>query len=737
VPLVGREGLLEALCEEAAHCLGEGGPGFCTVIGEVGHGKTRLLEALAERLAALGLARVVRMRGSSPDVASPDALLRTLREVVSSEGAAPLVEGPAASGARRHSTARALADAAHRLAREQPQVLLLDDAHLADPTSLDALELATLGGARARLWVCVTGSPALRGLRPHLGERSARAAHFALPPLPPEASRALLLHLLRPVELIPEPVLARLEQLAQGVPLSLVELARALRLAGALRTLPGGGWYLAPDALLDVSLTPLFERLVTRALSLLPEAYQGLARLCAVLGNELDVARVDAALRHLGGWEEAPRVALLDPGAGLTRLERAGLLSAASPGRFSFRHPLLREALEATLPPPTRRALHAAALRSLPGDSSAERLRRAHHAAGCGAHEEASRAFLSLAEEARGAHRLVEAEQHYTRTLALLPQKEEELRMRALAGRGRVRHRLQRFRDSLDDLVAARALADARGEEGLVVDLLLEEATARDWMEDIEGSAARTSEAMERIERVDEPRLSVRCTLARGRLHVRRGEWEAAARVLTSAIEGAAAAREHEAHVVALTLLGSTLTFLDRTEEAAARFEEALARCEQVGDALHQSATCINRVLLWLKLGDVARMEDDLRRAMVLGRELGHSYLERCAAFNFAEVLYIQGRLEQALPLARRAHELAVRFFREHTGPSEALLIARICAALGDKAEAARQLRWIEAHGDHAAAGRARGARDSRGYSLESRAVAGPGGGGQRVCVGR
>jgi tetratricopeptide (TPR) repeat protein len=698
VPLVGREALLETLREEAARCQGEEVPGFCTVLGEVGHGKTRLLEALADRLAALGQVRVIRLRGTPPDAAASDALPHSLWEALRLGDAAHPVEGAPASEARRHAMARSLADRLQWLARDEPHVLLLDDAHLADPTSLDALELATLAGARARLWVCAVGSPALRGLRPHLGERSARASHYALPPLPPEASRALLLHLLRPVELIPEPVLARLEQLAQGVPLSLVELARALRIAGALRVLPGGGWYLAPDALLDVSVTPLFERLVTRALSLLPESYRVLARLCAVLGGELDVAQVDAALRHLSGWEEAPQVALLDAGAGLARLERAGLLTTAAPGRFAFRHPLLREALEATLPPPTRRFLHATALRALAGDSPSERRRRAHHAAGCGAHDEASRAFLALAEEARGAHRLVEAEQHYTRTLALLPEKEEALRVRALAGRGRVRHRLQRFRDSLDDLIAARALADARGEEALVVDLLLEEATARDWMEDVEGSAARTREALERIERVDEPRLSVRCTLARGRLHVRMGEWEPAARVLGSAIEGAAAARDHETHVVALTLLASALTFLDRAEEAATRFEEALARCEAAGDALHQAATCINRVLLWLKLGDVARLEGDLRRAMALGRELGHAHLERCSAFNFAEVLYIQGRLEEALPLARRAHELAVRFFRDHTGPSEALLIARICAALGDRAEAARQLRWIEAH---------------------------------------
>ncbi|RKH38668.1 serine/threonine-protein kinase PknK, partial [Corallococcus sicarius] len=678
-PFVGREAVLDALAADADRSLTDDVPGLCVLTGEVGHGKSRLLKALAARLEGEGRVRVVRLRAPPPDASVSDSLLDALRAVVGRPSAEP----------------RVLADALLARAREAPLVLLLDDAHLADPLSLDALERATLAGPRAPLWVCVAGRPSLLGLRPHLGERSAHASQHPLPPLPPEASRAVLVHLLRPAEHIPEPVLARLEQLAQGVPLSLVELARALRAAGALRSAPGGGWYVAPDALLDVSVTPLFERLAPRVLAGLPEVHRVLARLCAVLGTEVDVARVDAALRHLAVGPELSRAATLDAGAGLQRLARAGLLRPAGPGRFAFRHPLLREALEALLPPAPRRALHAAALRASVGDDVAERRRRARHAAACGAHQEAARDYLALAEEARAGHLSVEAEQHYTRALALLPESDTARRAQALAGRGRVRHRLQRFRESLADLAAARTLAKARKDAALEVDLLLEEATARDWMEDSEGSAACTREAMDAIEPLDAPRLSLRCGLARGRLHVRQGEWAAAARVLASTAEGAEGARDHETLVVSLALLGASLTFLDRAPEAAARFDEALARCEAAGDGLHKAAVLSNRVLLWLRQGDVARMEEDLRRAMALGRELAHAQMERWSTFNLSEVLYMQGRLDEALPLAWRAHELGVRFFREHPVPVDALLIARILAAAGDEGAAARQLAWI------------------------------------------
>lgn len=694
-PLVGREPLLEALRAEAETCLSAGTPGFTVLTGEVGHGRTRVLEALARRLEARGAAEVLHLRAPHPDDAAPDALLHLLR----APGAAP---PPAAPGAPRHVLARAAAEALRRRATQRPLVLLLDDAHLADVTSLDALEVATLAGTRAPLWVCVAGGPGLLGLRPHLGERAGRASRHGLPPLDAEASRALLLHLLRPAELVPEPVLARLEQLAQGVPLSLVELTGALRVAGALRRSTGGAWYVAPDALLDVSVTPLFERLAARALAELPPAHRALAQLCAVLGQEVSAARVDAAQRHLEKRQaEAPSsgtgAAALDAGAGLERLARAGLLRPSGPAHFGFRHPLLREALEATLPPTLRRALHEAALRTLSGGPSEPR-RRAHHAAACGAHAEAFGAFFSLAEEARRAHRSVEAEGHYTRALALLPEEDAARRAQVLAGRGRVRHRIQRFRDALADLSAARALAERLRDEALGVDLLLEEATVRDWLEDMEGSAASTREALARLEALDEPRLSLRAQLARGRLHVRLAEWAPAVRVLTLTVEGAQWARDFETHVVALVLLASALTFLDRADEAAERFDEAIARCEAAGDTLHLAAACSNRLLLWLKRGEVERAATDLRRAIALSRELGHAQMERLSTFNLAELLHVTGRPEEALPLALRAHELGVRFVGEHPVATDALLVARIQADVGEGAGAERQLEWVARH---------------------------------------
>ncbi|WP_369946365.1 serine/threonine-protein kinase PknK [Vitiosangium sp. GDMCC 1.1324] len=693
-PLLGRDALLDMLLADAARSFSGHGPGLAVLTGEPGHGKTRLLDALAARLEAEGHARVLRLAAPHPDASGADALLHALWACGNPD--APLPSAP--SGARRHALARAVAESLRHLATQRPLALLLDDAHQADPTSLDALEVATLAAREVPLWVCAAGRPELLGLRPLLGERAGQPARHVLPPLAPEASRALLLHLLRPAEFIPEPVLARLEQLTQGVPLSLVEVAGALRTSGALRATPRGEWYVAADELLHVSVTPLFERLAARALSVLPAAHQGLAQLCAVLGQELTVAQVDAAQRHLDAKEDTAHVAGLDAGMGLARLERAGLLRAVDANRYAFRQPQLREALERALPAPWRRALHAAALRGLSGQGDAERRRRARHAAACGAHEESFTAWFALGEAARQAHRYVEAEQEYTHALAQLPEGDPARRARVLAGRGRVRYRIHRFREALADLGAARALAGALGDTALEVDLLLEEATVLDWLEDAEGTTARTGEALEKAESLDDPRLSVRCSLARARQAWRQGDWARATRLLTATVESATLARDTETRVIALMMQGTGLALAEQVEASARAFDEGLALCRKEGDALHEAATLINRPFLWRARGDVESALEDLRRSTALARELGHPQVERWASGNLAEFLHWMGHTGEAYRLARRAHELGGRFFGEHPVAVDAVLLARVCSERGDLAQARGLLDWLSTH---------------------------------------
>ncbi|WP_437803787.1 protein kinase domain-containing protein [Sorangium sp. So ce693] len=761
LPLRGRDDLVAEVVAHARGAFRDGVPLLFTLLGEVGHGKTRLCEAVTAALSAEPGARAIAVAARPPDLAEPAglarALLRACLDVDPGAAADSLRDacvarlGPelglaswsavafaldalpetepavaamlAAPGALRQTLARAAGEALQRLARERPLALVVDDAQWGDQGGLDAIEIATLAGARAPLAVIVAAHPALAAARPLLGERAARARQRTLPPLDADAARALLLDRLHPVEFAPEPVVASLLGAAQGVPLFVVDLAAALRQAGAIRKARGGpGWYLAGDEIARGEAAPVMSGLARRALAGLPPPLAELAEVCALAGDELAIDEIGRLLDEAARERAVDACAELDPGVGLSRLLRRGLLRAADGGRLAFAHPLLRRAIEAEVPAAKRRRLHGIALQGLlaaPREGGAALARIARHAAAAGAHAEAAAACFELAEEARRRHLYVDAERHYTAALAALAETERAgaapaeaaaaLRGRvsrgaALAGRGKVRYRIQRFDDAADDLRGARAIAEASGDDATVADLLLEEATILDWCDDFAGSQALVDRAAPLLEQRADPGLDVRCDVALGRGHFRRQELEDAIARLAPAARRAEALGDHESQVIALLLLAPALVYAGRFEEAEARFDEVIARCERVGDRLHLGGAYQNRLTIRLMREDPEGAVNDLRTAVALARELGNAYLERGPAHNLAELLYWGGELAEALPLALRALELQQRFFEASAMPDYALLVARIQCARGELADARRHLDWVRTRCDLGAA---------------------------------
>lgn len=365
---------------------------------------------------------------------------------------------------------------------------------------------------------------------------------------------------------------------------------------------------------------------------------------------------------------------------------------------------MLREALEVDTPAPLRRALHRAALQALTADGGSEppplhlQRRVAGHAAACGEHLTAARAFLALGEQCRARHQDVEAERAYSAALTHLPEPEEHLREQALGGRGRVRGRTQRFREALEDLSSARVLAEAHGDEAAVVELLLEEATLSDWLERPEATRHAAEQAFLREARLTDERLRLRCALARGRHHAREGQWAEAVEVLTAVVAEAERLGDWDTEAISRVVLGVALSFLGRLSESAASFEEAITRSRARGDLLHLASAHNSRVLLWLRHQSVEPALRDLERTVELARELGHAQLERIASFNLAEVLHWLGDEARALPYARRAQALGERFFGDMPMPLEAVLVARIAAAGGELELARESLAWVERH---------------------------------------
>ncbi|WP_428265217.1 protein kinase domain-containing protein [Haliangium sp.] len=742
---IGREGPFADLLAGARRAFAERRPGVATVLSETGMGKSHLAQAVVTELRATvpGL-MVVQIHAREPLGGSSQESLRALLRA-SLVGAGRVAEdaidnapddhgqallsehlgatvGPqvwpaaalalgwisttdaavrrlgAAPAALRSAATRAAGESLRRLARDQPVACVIDDAHFADDATLDALEYAALSEAELPLWVCVLARPSFERARPAWGKRAADARTIRLAPLDRKNAQELCRLLLQPAENISHATLVQLVRQTQGIPLLLVELARAIRRHGLIRQHKrGDAWYLATDELDELPDMPRVEWLAERELAALPPVMAAHARLVAHLGADFTVAELDGVLRELeaaGMGDVFP----LDSRASVQRLCEHGLLVAHHGGRFGFRHELIREHVVGTTPAGLGVHIHQACLRTYEHDRElpeAYRLPRlARHAAESGDTDRAAVLYLELADRAAHRHAYLEAETMYTRSLGLLPVLDRTRRMQAFSGRGAMRIRLSRYEDARDDLERARAIALELGDRVAAAELLLEIATVLDWTQDYRTSRALVERADVLAPEARPPVLAANLCMSRGRVAWRFRELDDASRLLREAVDRAEALGDtgYEILVISLLLHGCVAVAQRDLDDAQRIFDRAIYLCEERGDKLHLAGALNNRRELWLRLRDADRAATDGLRCRQIGRELGQSEIEYASSYNLAELRYFAGDLDAAWPDLRRAVEIEPS---NSTKPLSLLLQARLFAYADRRAHARNTLETI------------------------------------------
>lgn len=404
-PLVGRERALAAL-----------GPylparsGRCAVVlvtGAAGAGKTRLLHEAAERARLEGGgARLVRVTCVGADGDAPGSVLaallaRGLAQATGLAGAAPeslaALAAIAPEVARRYPGAQArpaagaaemghaFGEALTAIAGDGPVALALDDAHLADELSLEALP-ALLRAAQAAPVLLLLSARMDAGPPAALLELRARVGHdvpgveVAVPPLEDAEVDALAARMLTAYgEEARGRLVRRLRGEAGGVPLFVVEILRALAKGGTGPTAwpPPGATTAQP---LPFPIPGAAAAALTlRAQSLATPVREALGA-AAVAGTRPEPAVVAAILET--SVEEAERR--------LDALARAGFLREED-GVYVFTAELVRGYVESELLASTdRRRSHRRAAGALAAAGRGESFAFAEHLYGAGAWREAA-----------------------------------------------------------------------------------------------------------------------------------------------------------------------------------------------------------------------------------------------------------------------------------------------------------------------------------------------------------
>jgi DNA-binding CsgD family transcriptional regulator len=323
-----------------------GGSGVLVLTGEPGIGKTSLLE---EATSMTGTMRVLRAAGVPSEQSVPFAgLLQLLRPLLPLLDHIPLPQSRALSSAllldpggdvepSRFAVGAATLSLLCRAAEDQPIAVLVDDAHLLDSPSAEALVFAArriVADAVAMVFAIRAGEVA--------GPWWDSLPALRVEGLDLEAARELVAR--SSGSAVRHDQLVRLHDATAGNPLGLLELGQRVdELDATPQTRP---------AAVSEQLTRAF---IGRADGLGPSAR---AALVVAAADSVSVATVGAACALLGF-----------PGAALLEAEDAGLLSVDG-DRLEFRHPLVRSAVYGAADAATRRAVHRALAAVVPEDQS-------------------------------------------------------------------------------------------------------------------------------------------------------------------------------------------------------------------------------------------------------------------------------------------------------------------------------------------------------------------------------
>jgi class 3 adenylate cyclase len=378
-PLVGREQELRLLLDRWA--LAQDGEGQVVLLsGEPGIGKSRILIELRDRLDAQG-AQVVRFQCSPyymnsafwPYIdnferalkfgrdESPASKLDKLEALIVTRYGRPLTDvrfiasmllipceehyGAHTMTPQKHKdeTLRSLVDLAEAAARKQPSVMLYEDAHWADPTSLEALDLLIDRVRSFPLLIVLTHRPEFHsrwGAHGHVtglnlsklmrGQSSTMISKLA-------GSKAL------PAELV-EQILAKTD----GVPLFVEELTKSILESSELKESADRYEYAGTAHSITIPAT-LRDSLMARLDRYMPA--KEIAQIGAAIGREFSYELVAAV---------APR-AKAELEDGFERLTASGLAfrrGTPPEATYTFKHALVQDAAYDSLLKSRRQELH-------------------------------------------------------------------------------------------------------------------------------------------------------------------------------------------------------------------------------------------------------------------------------------------------------------------------------------------------------------------------------------------
>jgi len=645
-----------------------GRPSLLLISGEAGIGKTRLVEEAATVAATSG-ARVLWSACWESGGPSPFwpwlAVLRQCRRDESDDALIEAALTPDASDLldhRRVEWFEAIADFLGKVSRPAPLLIVLDDLHLADASSITLLRF--LAGALRVEAVSIVATYRYPDLPPDSALASAQAdvgrvgRVHQLGGLSIDEVRELVQSVVSlPVE---RRLVREMASRTGGNPLFVAETARLLAARGGLASVAALG---------DLPVPHSVRQVVSERLGFVSGECLDLLGDAAVLGEHFDVA----LLRRITDVQGADVQRLLDEAADAELLHRVG------PTSLAFSHAIVREVLYAGIPAGERRELH-----RLAGDAVAatgggqEAADVAHHlyravpAVDARAASDASR---RAGEVSLRALAYEEATLHFRRALELIGDDEDGIAVELLLSLGEALMRGGDWDQAAEVYEHAAALGRRRGRPDEVARAALGMGAALSGFEVRLHHTRQLALLREALDGLGEDDELLRAWLV-ARLSVAASFVDPVERrveLSRQAIDAAHAAGDD-------VVLGYALASYCDAVAGPAHSEERLATAVRIVDlalsAKNPELELLGRrlrVVALLELGDLSGMADEVDRFAATAHELRHPLFQWCVPVWRGTLALVAGRLDESERLCERA-----RHWGERAGSVNAALVVEV-----------------------------------------------------------
>lgn len=452
-PLVGREAERTAL-RRLVERVWSGRGGFVALTGDAGLGKSRLVAEVRREAAVLGvawlearalafderssyapIAEIVRQDAGldlndDPAVTLPrlrrrvEALFETERDrarVLPSLATLLAVPIPAgldgglrrlnAEGVRRRMTA-AVCDYFRRAASERPLVVVLEDVHWLDESSVRMIEQLTPLTRESPLALCVVGRRDTDSATVRLCDSAGRSpgvdcVDIELAPLSVASVHELIRNLIGTRD-SPIGLESVIQSRATGNPLFVEEVIRALIDLGGLESDGLGGWRATPRAT-EIRLPEKIESVILARVDRLEGRLKQVLKAASVIGRVFHYPVLEMLV------PEAPR--LRDDLAALEALDLVRPGRGHPESEFLFAHALIQEATYQSLLQRRRKELHRVVAETIETLSESHTVgqysRLAYHWAAAEAWEKAREYLLRAGDQAFGMASDAEAIAHF------------------------------------------------------------------------------------------------------------------------------------------------------------------------------------------------------------------------------------------------------------------------------------------------------------------------------------